>query len=180
MGASRAHVRLVELDAQLSEIYAQQSDHCFLLPALSLITVNARTFAVVRRPDFIQIPTWSQPFAANSGSKLTSELILLTWSLTSYYTCSAGCHLRPRQPRRNIAVASSSSNNTTSRGDQLDRNPPSRLTDRHIHYIITITTRANMNITRELYGCRNHKQKPRMGTKPVLNSFPAQLKLSIK
>ena len=95
MCAFRAHVRLVELEAQLSEIYAQQQDHCFLLPVVSLITVNARTFTRMRRLSFFPVSTWSPPFATSSGRKLAGELILLTRSTTSYYHVSSWLPLTP-------------------------------------------------------------------------------------
>lgn len=155
-----------------------------LLPVVSLITVDARACTDLRRLSFIPVSTWSQRWRRvleESFQAHRSYSHLADLCATSDYAFVAGYHLRPRQPRQHAAVASSSSsssNNKISRGDQLDEIHLSRLIDRHIHQLITIITRANMNILRELYGCRKPQATPRIGIQAVLHSFPAQLQLS--
>lgn len=134
-----------------------------LLPAVSLITVDARAGTGMRRLSFIPVSTWSQRWRRVREQSLQAHRSyshLADLCATSVYAFVAGYHLRPRQPRQHAAVASPSlsSNNKISRGNQLDEIHLSRLIDRHIHRFITFITRANMNILRELYGCRNRKQ----------------------
>ena len=153
-----------------------------MLSALSLITVNARTFTGMRRLSFIpKSQRGRHRWRTSSGRKLTAALIPLTRSRCARCLLHHVSSRLPPTPeaakaKRCCRIMIIKQHSITRRS--IRPNPPSRLIDRHIHRIITTMMAspiacANMNITRELYGCRSRKQKPRMGTKSALNSIPA-------